>query len=440
MKRNLSLAVIAMLLVSCRVGQLNNPVISVSNSKPFMGAKLILAVPHDNNATAYWSGPIGTYVGDSWIIDNVSKNTAGDYAVKYVSTRNSRYASNTAVERINIQECSIPAEPLITASSTMVETGTNLILAVQPKKDFNVVWSGPEGTYTGNPWVKTNVSNSSAGVYTAKYVHSVMQNCESLRTQIAITVRGPRVITKLQDSVRYMEILYTPTSATVWLRKSPIENTIEDIPALTVIKENVRLDYLKKTVCEFVDVVEKSNMIIGCVQATGAAACAFGTVSSSGAAAVIPICTFFMAKGPAAIPQCVLGLTGEIAASLGKSEMFTTAATGASISKADIGEALTGLIQMYCLAQQGKTPIMGKDGQVIEKPKPAPPANNGNGGSGSSRDGDAGHHGTGGNGNNNRTGPSNQGDGPVKPDKIRDPPGPKIGPPGLQKLKKKTKI
>lgn len=92
---------------------------------------------------------------------------------------------------IFLDGCKCPnlLSPAIVTTTSHPDLHSDLLLGVRDLPHATVLWKGPDTVFTGNIWLRSNVTNSMAGDYQAQYISSRRQKCISPASIVHIDVK-----------------------------------------------------------------------------------------------------------------------------------------------------------------------------------------------------------------------------------------------------------
>ena len=396
-----------MSIVGCKCPQLLTPTIIANSKQPVIGSSLILTTNQQKNTVAYWTGPTGTYIGNTWIVENVSKQMSGNYTLMYGYKRRRKCKSSVTTEQINIRECPRLPAPKILSNSDQINIGTPLLLAISSIENTNVVWKTPDSVFMGNTLSSEKVTKKMEGIYSAKYVYPEIKGCESQSSSKTIFIVDRLIEAKYNSSTYYVDFATEGNITKVWFRADKIKNDPKkDIQVMQLEMKQMTMKNAKEEYCRYVDAIGKSKFVVGCAKTAGAAGCLLGSVATEGA--LVPVCAGLLINPTPALVDCIMGLAGEIAKSAGGEIPFEAAQAATNISKGDMQGIIESIINFPCIDFEGKVPSINGEGKAVGKAVPAPgptpgkPQTNGGGrGEGHEYPNAGGNRGGGNNGGNN---------------------------------------
>lgn len=416
MRKYLCTSIILICFFSCKCPQLLSPTILVNSKKPDVGSTLILTTHQQKHVNVFWTGPTGSFEGNSWIIENVNKQMSGNYTMQYVYKKRKKCKSVVVTEQINVRECPKFPSPKIYTNSDEVNVDTKLILAVPNIENTSIIWSAPDTTYFGNAWIRENVKKTMNGTYTAKYVDNTIKGCESEITPKKIIVVSRISEVKYNNSTYYLDYVSTQTSTTVWFRAN--KYTDDPINDIKVIEVNIKQETpakAKEIICESVDYYGDRKFLLGCMKTAGAAGCALGAVATDGAGALIPVCEVLLTTAIPSLVDCISGIVEKVGEGVAGEAPVTAASAAVAISKKDMEDIIVSAAKMACITAKGGKPalINGKVQNIAPPPASPTNGNNGNGRTGEGKEHSGwqggGNKGGGNNGGGNSGGGNNGG-------------------------------
>ena len=363
MKKIIVLFLIVLVSTAFKCPDLKAPKLIASSTKLCVGNTLILAATPVEMTTVYWTGPDGTFIGNPLIRENITKSMAGTYTAKYVYLKKNKCESPTSTIDIEIEDFPQLLPPKISSNSNEIKSGSPLFLAVPPIDNTIVKWTGPNGTFQGNPWIIDLTNPTMTGVYTAQYIYTGLKGHESLIASKIITVYDPYIDTVIFNNKVYSaEIDDNGEETTLWFRaKKGVIDPKLDIEVLNFLTFPTTPQEAKKSICKLLDNIDHGRTLLGCLAAGGAAACAIGIPDGT---ELIPQCITLLRVAPEGLALCLQGIIYESASSIGLAKEAAITSTGLAISKGDIFESILAELQLACLKEEGMDIGVDAEGRV----------------------------------------------------------------------------
>lgn len=368
MVKNYIFSMLLILFLGCKCPNISSPSIIANSVSINEGSLLQLDVSADNDFIVSWQGPDSVFQGKKWLRPKVTPKMKGVYSVKLISKKRKKCSSNFATTEINVIPCPTLEKPIITANNSALYINEELILKVPQVSNEVVQWTGPDSTFTGNPWIRKKVKLENSGKYLVKYIKPDFEiKCESSQESIDINVIDP-IITEveLNGAVYFVELIVRDNMGTVNLKTDKYSNSVNDIKSvMNITIEKVDRQIAEKDICRYTSRIDNSETIVGCMTVAATAGCLLGMAATGGTAT--PACAVVISVNTTyGLPACLMGIADIIAQSITKSSVYSTSIIQmvSGLNEGSFVSATRAAIAFACIDGQGLPPTIA-NGQAI---------------------------------------------------------------------------